>query len=450
MGEYTEYAKEIIEQRVKRKVYKKVLLILIPTLLGLLLSFLLVTVVVSIIAEDQRQNQAAAGYSNWFDPIGYLSAKYESGANPDDTGGDGGNAYGKYQLDYRYDLQDFIDWAYNRSPVLYAEFSQFANQENGDSLRANEALYSAWHAIYARDALQFEADQDEFMANVYYYPSLSWLNIAKGINLDTRSDALKAVVFSHAVRNGPGISLREFIGGCNGFSSDETIIKTMYAHSRSVHPGEVTRWTLEEQDALALLAGTLNIYEPSENAAGSIDWSYKLVHMSDATSTTEVAGISLNQRLAWLFPAGLPKNAAAMQQYLVQVEVPIWNEQGKSTTMTLTVHKKLATEIKSIFMEMMQVGFKVKASDTCGYNWRQMVSSSSISHHSYGCVIDLNWNDNPYISGGLVVGSNAYQPGTNPYSVTAQVVSIWKRHGFYWGGDWSSSKDYMHFTYTNH
>lgn len=46
-------------------------------------------------------------------------------------------------------------------------------------------------------------------------------------------------------------------------------------------------------------------------------------------------------------------------------------------------------------------------------------------------------------------GTGAYRPGSDPYSVTQQVVNIWKKHGFYWGGDWKSYKDYMHFTYTN-
>ena len=48
------------------------------------------------------------------------------------------------------------------------------------------------------------------------------------------------------------------------------------------------------------------------------------------------------------------------------------------------------------------------------------------------------------------VTEGKYQPGVDPYSVTPEVVAIWKKHGFFWGGDWKSSKDYMHFTYTNH
>lgn len=160
-----------------------------------------------------------------------------------------------------------------------------------------------------------------------------------------------------------------------------------------------------------------------------------------------IAGtIDPDERLSWLFPSGVPTSAPQMQQYLVQITVPIRDVSGNESSMTLTVHKNLAGDIEAIFQEMARAGFPVRSSDTAGYVWRQMASSANRSHHSYGCVIDLNWTSNPMI--GVTGGS--YLPGEDPYSVTPEVVAIWKAHGFYWGGDWSGSKDYMHFTYTNH
>lgn len=164
----------------------------------------------------------------------------------------------------------------------------------------------------------------------------------------------------------------------------------------------------------------------------------------------EAAKIPESERLAWLFPNGVPRSEREMAQYLTTITVPIVNSSGTRTTMKLTVHKKLTGEITQIFTEMANMGFPVKTGTTCGYNWRSMVSSSSQSHHSYGCVVDLNWDDNPYISSSLSVGSSAYEPYRNRFSVTPEVVQIWKKYGFFWGGDWKSAKDYMHFTYTNH
>lgn len=152
------------------------------------------------------------------------------------------------------------------------------------------------------------------------------------------------------------------------------------------------------------------------------------------------------QRLYLLFPGGVPTTKAQMEQYLVTITVPIKDVNGVPGTMQLRVHKALTKEFMGAFQDMYAIGFPVRAEDTDTYNWRSMASGKNRSHHSYGCVVDLNWNSNPMIG----VTQGKYRPGVDPYSVTPQVVAIWKKHGFYWGGSWKSSKDYMHFTYTNH
>ncbi len=152
------------------------------------------------------------------------------------------------------------------------------------------------------------------------------------------------------------------------------------------------------------------------------------------------------QRLYVLFPDGVPTSKAEMERYLVEITVPIKDEDGVPSVMQLRVHKDLTKEFMGAFQDMYAIGFPVRAEDTDTYNWRSMASGRNRSHHSYGCVVDLNWNSNPMIG----VTEGKYQPGVDPYSVTKQVVAIWKKHGFFWGGDWKSSKDYMHFTYTNH
>lgn len=155
---------------------------------------------------------------------------------------------------------------------------------------------------------------------------------------------------------------------------------------------------------------------------------------------------SEGKKLYPLFPNGVPTTKAEMERYLVTITVPIKDENGMSSTLQLRVHKNLTKNFMRAFQDMYTMGFPVRAEDTDTYNWRQMSSGRSRSHHSYGCVVDLNWNSNPMPG----VTDGKYRPGIDPYSVTPQVVAIWKKYGFYWGGNWRSSKDYMHFTYTNH
>ncbi len=160
------------------------------------------------------------------------------------------------------------------------------------------------------------------------------------------------------------------------------------------------------------------------------------------------AKIPLGDRMKWLFPDGVPKTSSQMKRYLIQVEVPILNREGKDAAMKLTVHKKLAGEIKAVFQDLKSAGIRTIPSCTAAYNWRKMATNSSKqSHHSYGSVVDWNWTYNPI----CYPGTTGYrsQPKSK-FMADQKVVGIWKSHGFYWGGDWKSYRDYMHFSYTNH
>lgn len=162
---------------------------------------------------------------------------------------------------------------------------------------------------------------------------------------------------------------------------------------------------------------------------------------------SEASKVPLSKRMDWLFPSGIPLLELDMKFYLTQIEVPIYTKKKKKSTMVLTVHKKLASEIKAVFEEMAKIKFPIDPGCTAGYTWRVMASNSSkLSYHSYGCVVDVNWEHN-----GAPYTSWSYDPGKDKLAVTTKVVNIWKKHGFYWGGDWPASFfDPMHFTYVNH
>lgn len=158
----------------------------------------------------------------------------------------------------------------------------------------------------------------------------------------------------------------------------------------------------------------------------------------------EANTVDVNGRMQWLFPEGAPTSQSGMSQYLTTINVPINDESGAATTVSLTCHKKLANELMAIFNEMQGAGFKIK--DASGYTFRHMASGTgSLSHHSYGVAIDINADANPAVYWG-------YAPDpSSPFYINSKIVEIWKRHGFYWGGDWSASfYDPMHFSYTNH
>ena len=62
-------------------------------------------------------------------------------------------------------------------------------------------------------------------------------------------------------------------------------------------------------------------------------------------------------------------------------------------------------------------------------------STTTPSNHSWGLAIDINWDNNPMVSGPLVT------------DMPAPMVAIWKRLGFGWGGEYRTRKDAMHFEF---
>lgn len=69
-----------------------------------------------------------------------------------------------------------------------------------------------------------------------------------------------------------------------------------------------------------------------------------------------------------------------------------------------------------------------------GYSCRAISGSSSPSNHSWGLAVDINAPSNPYTSP-LVTDMPGWMP------------DLWNQYGFRWGGDYSGSKDAMHYEF---
>ena len=143
-----------------------------------------------------------------------------------------------------------------------------------------------------------------------------------------------------------------------------------------------------------------------------------------------------------------PKSKAEADPLMVKITVPIWklsNGKKVSSTATISIHKDIAEVTKKVFNEIYNGKEKFPFKDIGGYNWR-----GGTTEHNMGTAIDINSNENYCIYGnGTVVGSH-WKPGEDPYSIKpyGDVVRAFEKNGFTWGGDaWSSTVDYMHFSY---
>ena len=95
------------------------------------------------------------------------------------------------------------------------------------------------------------------------------------------------------------------------------------------------------------------------------------------------------------------------------------------------------------------------ANNTSAFNCRKVSGSTNWSEHAYGRAIDVNPVQNPYVTRSGRVSPPAGRPYADrgrraPGMLHAgdQAVKAFARAGWAWGGEWTSAKDYQHFSTT--
>lgn len=116
----------------------------------------------------------------------------------------------------------------------------------------------------------------------------------------------------------------------------------------------------------------------------------------------------------------------------------------------ITVHKKLVAEVQQIFNELKAAGVNLNK-NIGGYCHRTInnpkhPNSPTLSMHSFGCAIDINYDLNGFVGGGKPLTSGDNTPAGIMRTVNSPIVQAFARHGWGWGGRYG---DYMHFSKAN-
>ena len=156
------------------------------------------------------------------------------------------------------------------------------------------------------------------------------------------------------------------------------------------------------------------------------------------------------------------------KNYAETITVKCWQWSSKSGSSTnydkttknvnITCNKAIAPIMKSIFNDIYNLPSKPVIYSSGCWVVRKMTSSDSASAHSFGCAIDLNASS--CLSSGATYG-NGYRQTVptkaqweslpdcqTKYEIFYEgcpVVKVFYKYGFYWGGEWKSSADGMHF-----
>jgi hypothetical protein len=94
----------------------------------------------------------------------------------------------------------------------------------------------------------------------------------------------------------------------------------------------------------------------------------------------------------------------------------------------------------------------MSADNSSAFNCRLVAGTSTWAQHAYGRAVDINPLENPEIQNGLIDPPIASAWANRAQSNAAMIHhgdAVWWAFiaiGWKWGGDWTSPKDFMHFS----
>jgi LysM repeat protein len=142
--------------------------------------------------------------------------------------------------------------------------------------------------------------------------------------------------------------------------------------------------------------------------------------------------------------------------------------QGRYHDGSIVVHRDVAVRVQHIFFTLFRWRYRIMAMApmsvnmpgetdmgivTAGYNCRPVGGTDVWSEHAYGTAIDINPLQNPMIRGGPVPPASRAYLNRGRYLIgmihPEGAARAFTANGYFWGGQWRSLKDYMHFSVTN-
>ncbi|ACY95741.1 M15 family metallopeptidase [Thermomonospora curvata] len=154
------------------------------------------------------------------------------------------------------------------------------------------------------------------------------------------------------------------------------------------------------------------------------------------------------------------------------IDMTHWGMDGKVHHGRLIVNASAAEDLVGVFRKLFDQKYpiermepvdkyrgsdfdSIEANNTSAFNCRQATGSGNWSQHAYGLAIDINPCQNPYVSAsGHVAHKDCVKfkdrsrkdPGV--IHKGDAVVKAFAAIGWGWGGDWTGTKDYQHFSST--
>ena len=240
---------------------------------------------------------------------------------------------------------------------------------------------------------------------------------------------------------------------------------------------------------MAMNIALVNSYDYRTNNLSAIRDDYDKEQESDISQTPSVAPDTSDARdPAQSFTAAVLSDAIKVRitgkSYSADAEIPYedlnyikvlyYDFDGQIKEGELIVNKLVTEDILAIFRELYDKKYPIAKmslidaytpmdeasmadNNTSSFCWRQVAGSETLSMHAYGLAVDINPVMNPMIIT-AADGTSIIKPPmgadflTRSSGAAGLIVKgdacydAFISRGWEWGGDWTSMKDYMHFS----
>lgn len=167
-----------------------------------------------------------------------------------------------------------------------------------------------------------------------------------------------------------------------------------------------------------------------------------------------------------------PQNCTTARSELRYLRILHRDLEGRTRVGEMICNRSIADDLLTIFRTLYDARYPIQqmvlidrydaddersmqANNSSAFNFRFVAGTKQLSNHSRGLAVDINPLYNPYVR--TANGRTIVEPSTAvPYADRTRTFPCkidkndlcykeFIRHGFSWGGDWKTRKDYQHF-----
>ncbi len=136
-----------------------------------------------------------------------------------------------------------------------------------------------------------------------------------------------------------------------------------------------------------------------------------------------------------------------IEKEIVSLKIDYIDYNGKKEVGIIEVNTRIADNVIGVFNDLYKIKFPINKIErsyqrpdkhiiinniTTGYNFRFIMGTNKLSKHAKGYAIDLNPKVNPAKPSMI---SQVYDESQEVGKITPEVISLFKKWGFKWGGE---------------